>query len=343
MNILHIIQNMNIGGAQTTLINLISELSMDTHYIITYQIDSVQHRKLSEYNNIKLFVLKSAQEMLDILRKIPFDVVHYHWWPGLTVLNRMFVKMNKPVILTLQEQCAPPVFNDIFYVAGSESNFKYLSNVKDDKKSLIYLGVNREKVVEKSNRDILECKSKTIKIGRVSTIIPTKIPLNIFEVFSQLHINKYNIEFYLYGEGDLQFVESLKRKSENFAHINIIIDTNKNVMDKYSKLDVFLYWLPEGNTESFGLVIVEAMLSKVPIIAQRAGAIPEIINNGYNGFLFDETNEINYYLSLLTNNTTRKRIVENAYNTAVENFTSSIMAQKYRDLYINRIDVCSKE
>src|SRR5207237_3107988 len=39
--------------------------------------------------------------------------------------------------------------------------------------------------------------------------------------------------------------------------------------------------------ESFGLVALEAMACEVPVIATRVGGIPEVVDHGVDGFLYD--------------------------------------------------------
>jgi len=39
--------------------------------------------------------------------------------------------------------------------------------------------------------------------------------------------------------------------------------------------------------EGFGLVMLEAMASSVPVVAFRTGAAPDVIRDGENGFLAD--------------------------------------------------------
>jgi glycosyltransferase involved in cell wall biosynthesis len=56
----------------------------------------------------------------------------------------------------------------------------------------------------------------------------------------------------------------------------------------YASSDVFI--MP-SRSETLGLVILEAMSSGLPVVAARAGGIPEMIQEGVNGFLFDEEAE----------------------------------------------------
>jgi glycosyltransferase involved in cell wall biosynthesis len=56
----------------------------------------------------------------------------------------------------------------------------------------------------------------------------------------------------------------------------------------YASSDVFV--MPSC-TETLGLVILEAMSSGLPVVAARAGGIPELIEEGVSGFLFEDEAE----------------------------------------------------
>jgi glycosyltransferase involved in cell wall biosynthesis len=56
----------------------------------------------------------------------------------------------------------------------------------------------------------------------------------------------------------------------------------------FSAADLFLL---TSKTETLGLVLLEAMAAGCPTIAARAGGIPDIIEDGVSGFLFDHEQE----------------------------------------------------
>jgi glycosyltransferase involved in cell wall biosynthesis len=56
----------------------------------------------------------------------------------------------------------------------------------------------------------------------------------------------------------------------------------------FASCDIFV--MP-SRTETLGLVILEAMASGLPVVAARAGGIPEIVKDGVTGYLFDRIGE----------------------------------------------------
>lgn len=56
----------------------------------------------------------------------------------------------------------------------------------------------------------------------------------------------------------------------------------------YASSDIFM--MP-SRTETLGLVVLEAMCSGLPVVAARAGGIPEMIEDGVNGYLVDTEEE----------------------------------------------------
>ena len=71
-----------------------------------------------------------------------------------------------------------------------------------------------------------------------------------------------------------------------------------------------------SHTEGFPRSVIEAMLHRVPVIATPVGGIPEAIQHGKTGMLFevDSTDQLVDNLeSIISNNNLRESIINNAY------------------------------
>ncbi|AFZ12070.1 glycosyl transferase group 1 [Crinalium epipsammum PCC 9333] len=84
----------------------------------------------------------------------------------------------------------------------------------------------------------------------------------------------------------------------------------------FASADAFIF---PSRTETLGLVLLEAMAAGCPVVAARSGGIPDIVQDGVNGYLFDPTDEqgaIAATQRLLANQTERENIRQNARKEA---------------------------
>ena len=82
--------------------------------------------------------------------------------------------------------------------------------------------------------------------------------------------------------------------------------------------------MPSTEAESFGLVALEAMLEKKPVIASNHGGVTEIVVNNETGFLVTPSNESNFaeaLLKLINDDNLRKKFGEKGYERAITKFS----------------------
>ena len=97
----------------------------------------------------------------------------------------------------------------------------------------------------------------------------------------------------------------------------------------YSQFDIFVF--PTQLEESLGLVGLEAMACKVPVIGAKIGGLTDYINNDSNGYFFtpsdanDLAEKISQYLSLSKEQ--QSKMKAEAYHTAL-NYRSTTVSEK---------------
>lgn len=107
----------------------------------------------------------------------------------------------------------------------------------------------------------------------------------------------------------------------------------------YSASEIVIYptvGSREKGNEAFGLATIEANSSGKPIIVSTSGALPELIRNGFNGWVIPKNNpeklaeRINYFLG---NDKIREKVGMNGRKNVKNNFTIEAMARNTVKVY----------
>ena len=93
-------------------------------------------------------------------------------------------------------------------------------------------------------------------------------------------------------------------------------------------------------SEGLPMSIVESLEMGIPVIATPVGGIPEIIEDGYNGFLIDRDKEqlCEKLAFIMCNRSEWERLSENARVEFQSKFCVEKMASQYMDFYIKVCD-----
>lgn len=184
--------------------------------------------------------------------------------------------------------------------AISESKFcKAIFTLSDFHKDyLLKQGVLEEKIVITKQATsyelapISEKKNKLKKIISISRFVEKK-GLDVLIDAAKL-LEGHDFEFSIYGFGALE--EKLQNQIQDLGCSNISIkgelhpDEVKNKLKEADLLVAPCKVAKNGDMDGFPTVIFEAMAVGLPVLTTSVSAIPEIIEDGVNGFIIDPEN-----------------------------------------------------
>ena len=161
----------------------------------------------------------------------------------------------------------------------------------------IYNGLDPLKVVVKKTaneiRDEFNIKESEPLIGIVGNIKSWKGQEVVVKAVSIAKKKYPNIKCLLVGdtaESDQPYHEQILQTIASLGLEDNIIFTGyqSNVPDFMNAMDIVIHASTLG--EPFGRVLLEAMALKKPLIGARGGAVPEIIQYGETGYMFEPGN-----------------------------------------------------
>ena len=198
---------------------------------------------------------------------------------------------------------------------------------KKNKYKLIYYGFSSLDFKASSNLNLIfkkiKLKYKIKKEDLIFTNVARHVKqksLNVLLKAYSIYIKKVkNSKLIMVGKGN---------ETNNLKKLSIKLNINKNIcwINTYENIkDIFLlsdvFILP-SKYEGLGLVLLESMSAKTPIIASNSSAIPELIKNNYNGFLFKEGDYIDLAdkMKLIEDKNIRKKFSNNGLKFLNKNF-----------------------
>ncbi len=173
-------------------------------------------------------------------------------------------------------------------------------------------------------------------VMHLSNFRPVKRTADVLGIFRLIHA-QVKSKLVLIGDGpDLALVEHLA-KEDRIDDDVIFLGSQDSVESILPAADLFL--LP-SQTESFGLAALEAMSCGVPVIASRAGGLPEVVSHGLDGYLYevgDVASMGKAAVELLQDSAKLAQMKAAARATAVNRFASDLLVKQYEDYYLSVI------
>lgn len=352
LNILEFCLSPDLGGLELFSVNCFHHFKeKTTTHIIVAPDKKLDHYLENEKNKFhlkrnKFFPIIPALKLAKFIDQKDIDIIHFHWTKDIAtvVLAKILSRKNPKIIQT--RNMTMTRFKDDFYHKWLYKNISTMHavtyQIKDQlekfipanvcpKVAMVYMGtkeikIDKDKIIELKGK--YKLNKNDFIVGIVGRIEEGKGQYLVIEAIEKL--KKLNIKAMIVGHTmDEEYLQTLKKKIKDFGIEEKIIFTGftKEVDAHMQLFDLNVLATPR---ETFGLVVIEAMINKVCMCATNNGGPLEIIDDKKDGLLFDRTSEdlATKIKSLYENIEYKNSLAQAGYKKAKEMFNSDKQLDK---------------
>jgi glycosyltransferase involved in cell wall biosynthesis len=297
-HVLHLIPNLVVGGAQRTVATLRRAAGLDSRVEV-----------IDQYSAPSL---------------IPWsDVLVVHAWRG----RRESPELNVPS--WLQEIRGRPIivfnhdweghYEGVANLALVYSTFAAAHWTGPQPAAILPGGITLDRFSRVAQS---RTWSAAAVVGRLSTLYPGKISPRTLAYWARLDAN-----LFLIGGGGPQLSALLEVCSDpRFRFLREVSPSRTHQF--LGQIDIFLYET-EWHVESFCYVVLEALAAGCVVVASDQGAVSELVQDGVNGFLFNDQDEAVRLCNRLLRDPGSCRTLSEAGAATALHFPSELMRSRF--------------
>ncbi len=366
VKILHIIETIASGGVEKTrlsLARLLDKERFEQKIICTHAWGDIVNEIQNEgVEVISIGILKHPfhwsqhKKVQKIIDKYKPNIIHGAVFEGVTMASINGWMKRVPYII-IEETSFPihrswrgnllmKLFSIISHkvVGVSEATaYEYLlGRLKLSRKKVVLInnGVALPREIQNGEIEITRNKwricPEDFVIGSVGRMWDdsNKRFSDLIKAFAEFSGSHDHVKLLLVGEG---------KEREKYEKLTLELDISNKVIFTGYQSDVTLYYrlmdifALVSTHESFGLVLAEAMLNKLPVLATEVGGMKYIVDDEKTGFLVEPKNvsAIAEKLEVLyQDEALREQMGENGYKKAMREYTEGMYASKIAELYL---------
>ncbi len=224
------------------------------------------------------------------------------------------------------------------FIAASEAIRQMLiaDGVPDDRAVTVHEGIDVEHVTAAPRVNVHEAfwlPHGSPAIGNVAALVPHKGQRYLIDAAHLVVQEVPDARFVILGEGELrEHLEKQVREHHLEKHV-LLPGFRTDVLGCIKGFDLFVM---SSVTEGLGTSLLDAMACARPVVATRAGGIPEIVEDGVNGLLVpvrDHHALADAIVRALKDTDLRQRMGDAGLARVSERFTVERMVSETADVY----------
>ncbi|HMG74412.1 MAG TPA: glycosyltransferase family 4 protein [Pyrinomonadaceae bacterium] len=181
-------------------------------------------------------------------------------------------------------------------------------------------------------------------IGIVGQLTPRKGQLELIEAFAEISCEFPDTVLLIVGEPlfnrDTEYAKSVANAARSFGIADriLFLGQREDTPAIMRALDLLVV---NSRTEPFGLTVIEAMASGVPVLATAVDGIREIVRHGENGWLvksLDRGALVKGMLTLLRDQSLRRQLGREGRREAIARYSTNRFLSEIEKLYCDVLE-----
>lgn len=281
-----------------------------------------------------------------LLKILPqFDFVHAHWLIPQGIVQSFFRKpyvvtghggditsLNVPIIKQLKRRCLQKASHVTVVSQALQNDLKKME-IACEKTTILPMGCRTGEFGRhyripnyfgQGNKPVVLFVGRLVEVKGVSYLIEA--------------MQEIDAVLIIIGDGPSR--AALERQAGELGQdIRFLGAKNHEELKTiYASADVFMVpsvTTASGDKEGFGLVILEAMASGLPVVASDCGGISSIVQDGRNGFLTEEKNskDIAEKVNLILKNEQLAAAMQEQIQETAARYDYQTIAEQYRQIF----------
>jgi len=327
MRILQVSSAKGLGGGETHFLELVESLRNRGHDVVVAGRRNSPLKPQIELPFINSADIFTAFRLRSVLKKHSFDILHAHVARDYTVTAAAAWRLSKTKVVFTRHLLLPVRKHALYrrvdaWLAPTSQILKTLEPLSPKLSAVIPNWVDAAKFAYRPH-----ALHHPVTIGLLGQISPHKGHDDAIDALRRLGTG---FRLLIAGKGEPGYVDDLKKKS-----VGLPVDFLgfAEPRDFFSMIDILA--VPSWE-EPFGIVVLEAMASGVPVIATNRGGPAEIIRSALHGVLVppqDSAALANAVQSLADDDERRQLISRTAREFVEHNFDIRVVVPRIEDFY----------
>jgi len=356
MKIVQLFGSLNRGGAEVLTYDVCKHFpgNLGQQFLVTYRGGDMQadftNSKIPLYKiNKGLFGISLIKELRSFVKKNDIHIIHVHKSIDVFYVKIAAIGLNTKIVQTVHSTASGSMYkmlrrivkrmtDHLFFVSEDILNKFKSKHPITNKYSVLYNGIDKQKFMQKNVMFVKELHLPKAQIlaGMVGNFNDVRDHFTICLALNNVIIKNPDFHFIFVGSNQgLELEDKCKRYCEKQQIIENVhfLGTRSDIPEILDSLDLFIY---SSNRDTFGIAVVEAMMSGTPVIVNDLPVFQEITENGTYAQLYktkdadDLAEKIEYFIR---HPEARAELGERGRQYALENFTIEKHIEQLHSIY----------